>query len=47
MPEQKTVKDFQEVINRKFDTKITLEEAKEILLGLVDYFDLLSAISHR
>jgi hypothetical protein len=42
-----TIKDFQNAIRQKIGAEVSFEEAKEILLGLVDYFDLLYEISHR
>jgi len=47
MISNETVKEFQEVIEQEFDEVLNEEEAREILLNWVDYFDLLAKIDHR
>ncbi len=47
MINSETVKEFQEVIEAEFGEILNEQEAREILLNWVDYFDLLAKIDHR
>lgn len=38
---------FQEVLERKYGRKVSVAEATEILIGMVNYFDLLAKIYHE
>lgn len=42
-----TYKKFQEAVEKEQGKKMTIEETKEVLNGLVGYFDLLAQIHHR
>ena len=42
-----TYKKFQEAVEKEHGKKMTMAETKEVLNGLVGYFDLLMKIYHR
>lgn len=42
-----TIKDFQQAVSEDYGKEISLQEAKEILTGMVGYFDLLAKIDFR
>lgn len=42
-----TIKDFQQVVSEDYGRELSFQEAKEILAGMVGYFDLLAKIDFR
>lgn len=42
-----TYKKFQEAVKKEYGKDLTDKEAREILTGMVNYFDLLAKIHHR
>lgn len=42
-----TIEKLHEIIRRKYDREITLEQATEIASALVGYFDLLAKLHHQ
>jgi hypothetical protein len=47
MISQALVLEFQQAIKEDYGRNVSLNEANEILSGLVDYFDTLAKIKHR
>jgi len=47
MVSEATVKEFQKIVKEEYGEILNEQEAKEILLNWVDYFDLLAKIDHR
>ena len=47
MISEETIIEFQELVKRKYDRDISLEEASEILSDLTDYFFTLHLIDSR
>lgn len=42
-----TFKKFQEAVKKEYGQDLTDKDAREILTGMVNYFDLLAKIHHR
>lgn len=47
MISDETIKEFQDAVKDEYGLDLTFKEASDILLGLVNFYDLLAKIDHR
>ena len=47
MISEETIKEFQEIVHRKYDKDISFEDASEILYDITDYFYTLYLIDSK
>jgi hypothetical protein len=47
MIQDSTIKEFHQLLCEEYEKDASLEEAREILCGMVAYFNLLAKINHR
>lgn len=47
MIQDSTIKEFQQLLLEEYGRNVSLEEAREILIGMVAYYDLLAKIDYR